>query len=202
MVFMNDLEWSMLSYYVIYYDKFRKVVHRTEKESLQITSSLMNEYNFQFTLMHSWLNFQMQNQIRFIFLKLVLVSLTVCLFMSSNQFIQCQCSDPAPSLPHVLVTHNNHCWHNGAINMEINANNIRLDDIPDLYVNSMILKANINLRHFHKRLKMWSSMLANGLEVNNNIQTGCGNWNEFYSPTVVGSWYNYNHSCLEPTYLL
>ncbi len=31
---MNDLEWPMLSYYVIYYEKFRKVMLRTEKEAL------------------------------------------------------------------------------------------------------------------------------------------------------------------------
>ncbi len=33
MVIMNDLEWPewpMLSYYVIYYEKFRKVMQRTE----------------------------------------------------------------------------------------------------------------------------------------------------------------------------
>ncbi len=34
MVIMNDLEWSMLSYYVIYYEKFRKVMQRTEKVAL------------------------------------------------------------------------------------------------------------------------------------------------------------------------
>ncbi len=33
MVFMNELEWPMLSYYVIYYDKFRNVMHQTEKEA-------------------------------------------------------------------------------------------------------------------------------------------------------------------------
>ncbi len=31
MVTMNDLEWRMLSYYVIYYEKFRKVLQLTEK---------------------------------------------------------------------------------------------------------------------------------------------------------------------------
>ncbi len=31
---MNDLEWPMLSYYVIYYEKFGKVMQRTEKEAL------------------------------------------------------------------------------------------------------------------------------------------------------------------------
>ncbi len=33
---MNDLEWSMLSYYVIYYEKFKKVMQRTKKEALKI----------------------------------------------------------------------------------------------------------------------------------------------------------------------
>ncbi len=28
------LEWTMLSYYVIYYEKFRKIMQRTEKEAL------------------------------------------------------------------------------------------------------------------------------------------------------------------------
>ncbi len=31
MVIMNDLEWPMLSYYVIYYEK--KVMQRTKKEA-------------------------------------------------------------------------------------------------------------------------------------------------------------------------
>ncbi len=34
MVIMNDLEWPLLSYYVIYYEKFKKVMQRTEKEAL------------------------------------------------------------------------------------------------------------------------------------------------------------------------
>ncbi len=34
MVIMNDLEWPMLSYYVIYYEKFRKIMKRTEKVPL------------------------------------------------------------------------------------------------------------------------------------------------------------------------
>ncbi len=33
---MNDLEWPMLSYYVIYYEKLRKVMQRTEKEALAV----------------------------------------------------------------------------------------------------------------------------------------------------------------------
>ncbi len=37
---MNDLEWPMLSYYVMYYAKFRKVMHRTEKDALNITFCL------------------------------------------------------------------------------------------------------------------------------------------------------------------
>ncbi len=32
---MNDLERPMLSYYVIYYEKFKKVMHRKEKEALK-----------------------------------------------------------------------------------------------------------------------------------------------------------------------
>ncbi len=31
---MNDLESSMLSYHGIYYEKFRKIMQRTEKEAL------------------------------------------------------------------------------------------------------------------------------------------------------------------------
>ncbi len=34
MVIMNDLEWPMLSYYVIYYERFRKDMQRTEKVAL------------------------------------------------------------------------------------------------------------------------------------------------------------------------
>ncbi len=34
MMIMNNLEWPMLSYYVIYYETFRKVMHRTEKVAL------------------------------------------------------------------------------------------------------------------------------------------------------------------------
>ncbi len=40
MVIMNDLEWPMLSYYVIYYEKFRKVMERTEKVALTSYSML------------------------------------------------------------------------------------------------------------------------------------------------------------------
>ncbi len=34
MVIMNDLEQQMLSYYVIYFEKFRKVMQLSEKEAL------------------------------------------------------------------------------------------------------------------------------------------------------------------------
>ncbi len=36
MVIMNDLEWPVLSYYVIYYEKFKKVMQQTEKVALII----------------------------------------------------------------------------------------------------------------------------------------------------------------------
>ncbi len=36
MVIMNDLEWSMFSYYVIYYEKFTKIMQRTEKLALSM----------------------------------------------------------------------------------------------------------------------------------------------------------------------
>ncbi len=39
MVIMNDLEQPMFSYYVIYFEKFRKVMQRTEKESIFILKS-------------------------------------------------------------------------------------------------------------------------------------------------------------------
>ncbi len=35
MVIMNDLEWPMLSYYVIEYSMFRNVVQLTEKKALK-----------------------------------------------------------------------------------------------------------------------------------------------------------------------
>ncbi len=44
MVIMNDLEWPMLSYYVIYYEKFIKFMQRTEKEALK-WSSVIDVYN-------------------------------------------------------------------------------------------------------------------------------------------------------------
>ncbi len=37
MVIMNDLQWAMQPYCVIYYEKFRKVMQRTEKEALKLT---------------------------------------------------------------------------------------------------------------------------------------------------------------------
>ncbi len=36
MVIINDLEWPMLSYYGMYYEKFRKILQRIEKEALSI----------------------------------------------------------------------------------------------------------------------------------------------------------------------
>ncbi len=33
---MNDLELPMFSYYVIYYEMFRKVTQQTEKEALKV----------------------------------------------------------------------------------------------------------------------------------------------------------------------
>ncbi len=33
---MNDLEWLMLPYYVIWYEKFRKVMQQTEKVALNV----------------------------------------------------------------------------------------------------------------------------------------------------------------------
>ncbi len=35
MVTMNDLEWPILSYYVIYYETLKNAVQRTEKEALK-----------------------------------------------------------------------------------------------------------------------------------------------------------------------
>ncbi len=35
MVIMNDLEWPYVSYYVIYYWKFKYIMQQTEKEALQ-----------------------------------------------------------------------------------------------------------------------------------------------------------------------
>ncbi len=51
MVIMNDFEWPMLSYYVIYFEKFRKIMQWTEKETFKvgfsdsITSSFQLEYH-------------------------------------------------------------------------------------------------------------------------------------------------------------
>ncbi len=36
MVIINDLELPMLSYYVIYFEKLRKIMQRTEKEALSL----------------------------------------------------------------------------------------------------------------------------------------------------------------------
>ncbi len=37
MVMTNDLKRPMLSYYVIYYEKFRKIMQQTEKEVLTVS---------------------------------------------------------------------------------------------------------------------------------------------------------------------
>ncbi len=42
MVTMNDLDWPMLSYYVIYYKTFRNVMQRTEKEALILVYIIYN----------------------------------------------------------------------------------------------------------------------------------------------------------------
>ncbi len=48
MVIMNDLEEPMLSYYVLYYEKFRKVMQRTEKEALIVY--LISVVNMQYVI--------------------------------------------------------------------------------------------------------------------------------------------------------
>ncbi len=40
MVIMNDLEQPMLSYYMNYFEKFRKVMQRTENEALYLTTGM------------------------------------------------------------------------------------------------------------------------------------------------------------------
>ncbi len=37
MVIMNDLEWLMLSYYMVYYEKLKRIMQRREKEAWIIT---------------------------------------------------------------------------------------------------------------------------------------------------------------------
>ncbi len=41
MVIMNDLEWPMLSYYVIYYEKFKHVMQWAEMEALTFGINLL-----------------------------------------------------------------------------------------------------------------------------------------------------------------
>ncbi len=43
MVIMNNLEWPMISYYVIYYEKFRKVMQQTETEALVFNEKSYDE---------------------------------------------------------------------------------------------------------------------------------------------------------------
>ncbi len=38
MVIMSELEWPMHSYYVMYYEMFRKVMQQTEKEALKLNT--------------------------------------------------------------------------------------------------------------------------------------------------------------------
>ncbi len=38
MVIMNDLEWPMLLYYVIYHEKLKKVMQGTEKVALKLNT--------------------------------------------------------------------------------------------------------------------------------------------------------------------
>ncbi len=38
---MIKLEWPMLSYYVIYYEKFRKAMKRTEKVALNLNLKIL-----------------------------------------------------------------------------------------------------------------------------------------------------------------
>ncbi len=46
MVIMNYLEWPMFSYYVIYYEKFRKVMKQTEKEALMFNQATKEYIDF------------------------------------------------------------------------------------------------------------------------------------------------------------
>ncbi len=40
---MNELEWPILSYYVIYSEKFSKIMQRTEKEAFNQIHSTITE---------------------------------------------------------------------------------------------------------------------------------------------------------------
>ncbi len=46
MVITNNLEWPMLSYYVIYCEKFRKVIQRTDKVALTSYHYSINYWTF------------------------------------------------------------------------------------------------------------------------------------------------------------
>ncbi len=54
---MNDLEWPMLLYYVIYYEKFRKIIQGTEKEALKCICCLLP--HFEYVLTFSLRTFQL-----------------------------------------------------------------------------------------------------------------------------------------------
>ncbi len=52
---MNDLECPILSYYMIYYEKFRKVIQRTEEEALtRVWSSYMHPVEKKFPFEKEW----------------------------------------------------------------------------------------------------------------------------------------------------
>ncbi len=53
MVIMNDLEWPMLSYYVIYFERFRKVMQQTEKVALMYSTL---EWAIGFSVLYKLLN--------------------------------------------------------------------------------------------------------------------------------------------------
>ncbi len=46
MVIMNDVEWSILSYYVICYEKFKKDIERTEKVALKHSLTMFTPSSF------------------------------------------------------------------------------------------------------------------------------------------------------------
>ncbi len=50
MVIMNVLKWPMLSYYVIYYEKFKKVMQWTEKEALKLKIIFASTLNFHYKM--------------------------------------------------------------------------------------------------------------------------------------------------------
>ncbi len=55
MVIMNDLEWPMLSYYVIYYEQFRNVMQWTEKVALIMFTVNLDVVVYACSLTYFWL---------------------------------------------------------------------------------------------------------------------------------------------------